>query len=121
MSTIVLNTKNYIGVGTTNGVSNFIERSGGTAASFSRLDTSVKIESKTTRVKWTVGVPVVNVADANACVCPGEVLRESFAAISIAMGAGATVAERTDFVDRLKDLVQSEQFRSSVINLQLAQ
>lgn len=116
MANITLNTKTYTGRGVINSLSTYVELSGGIAASFSPLTASMKMDTKS-RVLWKLEVPVV-AAEATSCACPGQVLRVSDASIQIRMDLGATVAERTDFALRLKDLVASPEFQASITNLQ---
>lgn len=117
MSNIVLNTKTYSGSGIQNGVAAFVERSGGIAASFSQLKMSERIDTKI-RGKATLDLPVV-ATEATSCSCPGTVLRVADANLQFRMDTTMTTAERTDFADRLKDLVSSAQFRAMIINLEV--
>lgn len=116
MSNIILNTKTYAGPVYMNGLSTWTERSGTVAAAFSPLTGSFRFDTKS-RLNWKVAVPIVAAED-SSCSCTGAVLRVSDCSISIRMDPGATTAERTDFALRLKDLVASTEFQSSIINLQ---
>lgn len=118
MPNIVLNTKTYNGSGIANGVASYMERSSGLAAGFSPLTAAVKaLESGKSRISWKLFQPTV-AAEASSCSCPGQVLRVNDANIGVRLDPGATLAERTDFALRLKDLVASTEFQSSIINLQ---
>lgn len=119
MSTIVLNTKNYLSAGIANAISAFTERSAGIAAGFSNATFSLRMNSQD-KIRGTVKLDLPVVAEeATSCACPGQVLRVADANISIRMDQGMTTAERTDFALRLKDLVASSAFQDYVINLQL--
>lgn len=116
MGNITLNTETYNGTGVTNGVAQYIERSAGVAAGFSPVTGSVRQDSKS-RVQWKLAQPVV-ATEASSCSCPGTVIRVMDADIRARLDPGATLAERTDFALRLKDLVASVEFQQSIINLQ---
>lgn len=116
MSNIVLNTKTYLGRGIANGVASWAEISGGIAAAFSVLTSSLRIDSKV-RGTWKLELPTV-AEEASACACPGVVLSVCDATISFRMDTNADTATRTDFADRLEDLVASPEFRASIISLQ---
>lgn len=115
MSNIVLNTKTYTGTGLYNGLANWLEQSGGIAASFSRLTQSLVINSMI-RVKTKLVMPVV-ASESSSCSCEGDVIRTADLDASIRMSPGMTLAERTDFADRVKDYFASAQFRAAVITL----
>lgn len=119
MANITLNTKVYNGSGVLNGIAQYIERSGGVAGAFGALTASVKVAFGTakSRIHWKVGMPVV-AEEASACACPGTVVTRLDADIDVRMDPNASVAERTDFALRLKDLVASTEFQSSIIDLQ---
>lgn len=115
MSTITLNTKSYVGAGLIAGVANWFERSAGVLSGFSNLRASIKTDSKV-RIKWDFDLPIVATAD-SSCGCAGELKRTGDVTVSVRLDPSYTLTERTDLADRLKDLVQSTQFRDSVINL----
>lgn len=116
MANIVLNTKTYTGGGVANSIATYTERSSGVAAGFSPLTGTVRMDTKS-RIQWKLGMPVI-AAEASPCACPNDVVRRLDADLSIRFDPGATTAERTDFADRLKDLVNSAQFRASLISLE---
>lgn len=120
MSNLTLNTKTYSGAGFINGLVSWIERSGGIAAAFSTVVSSLRIDPESkgkVRIKWTMDMPIV-AAEATSCACPGEVVRNADVTIQVRIDKGFTTAERTDFMERLEDLVQTTQFRASVISLE---
>lgn len=119
MANIVLNTKTYNGSGVINGIAMYTERSAGVAGGFAPLSASVKVGngSDKTRIHWKAGLPVVAV-EATSCACPGQSLRRADADFNIRMDSAMTLAERTDFALRLKDLVASPEFQASIISLQ---
>lgn len=118
MSTITLDELSYVGDGYLNpGITQWTERSAGVVAGFSTLRASVKVDTKV-RPKWDLHVPVVATTD-SSCACTGAVLRVGDVTISVRMDLGMTVAERTSLADRIADLVQSAQFRASVIDTNL--
>lgn len=119
MANITLNTKVYNGAGVLNGIAQYFERSGGIAGAFSQLTASVVVgfAKAKTRVHWKIGMPVV-ATEASACACPGDAVRRLDADMTVRMDSTATLAERTDFALRLKDLVASAEFQQSIINFQ---
>jgi len=118
MSNITLNTKTYTGDGIFNGLASWTERSGGIAASFSRLTQSLVINSMA-RIRTKLVMPIV-ATESSSCACAGDVVRTADADISVRLHPGMTLAERTDFADRLQDLVASAQFRAALISLENA-
>lgn len=120
MSNLTLNTKTYSGSGFVNGLVSWIERSGGIAAAFSVVRSSLRMDPESkgkVRIKWDLDMPIV-AAEGSECACPGDVLRKADVTVSIRLDKGLTLAERTDFMERLEDLVQTTQFRASVISLE---
>lgn len=121
MSTIVLNTKNYLGAGIANAISAFTDRSAGIAAAFSHATFNLRIAPKD-KIRGTVKLDLPVVAtEATSCACPGDVVRLADATISFRMDPGMTATERTDFALRLKDLVATSAFQDMVINLVVPQ
>lgn len=118
MSTIVLNSLNYVGSGILNGASFFWERSKGLANAFSPLSARVNMTQDKTNVLWKLTVPVTVAAD-SPCGCVGDVVRTTYVDITVRMGRAATAAERADVLARVKDLVASTQFASSITDLNL--
>lgn len=118
MANIVLNTKTYGGIGLLAGIAQWFERSGGVAGAFGSLTATVKVGGGSTksRIHWKLGMPVV-AEEASSCACPGTVTRRLDGDIDIRMDPTATLAERTDYALRLKDLVASPEFQASIINL----
>lgn len=113
---IVLNTKTYNWSGWINGVSSWIERSLGLAALFSSVTASVKIDTMA-RETWKLHVPFPTVP-ADGCCATEPVLGIAEATINLRMSPSLTIANRTDFRERLKDLIQSAEFTAAVVNLQ---
>jgi hypothetical protein len=116
MSTIVLNSLNYVGSGIVNGVSQFWERSKSLVSAFSTLTGRVNYGTAKTTVAWKLTVPVVK-EDDTACGCAGEVVRTTIVDVSVRFDRSATSAERADVLQRLQDLVLTSQFAGSVSNL----
>lgn len=112
---IVLNTKTYSFSGILNGITGYVERSGGIAAAFSNLTASLRIDSKV-RIVWKLVMPIV-AEEASACACPGDVVELADASITIRLDPKMTTAERTDFGLRLKDLVASAEFQAGITSL----
>lgn len=116
---VTLNSVVYAPAGTTNGVSSWYNRSGGSGASFSKLSEKVTAPSGTTpvvRELFTLDVPVVATED-TACVCAGGLLRTSTVQISVWVPQNSTSAERLDLFARITDLVSSTPFQNAVKNL----
>lgn len=116
MSTIVLNSLNYVGNGILNGVSQWWERSGGVVGAFSALTARINYNPTKTVVAWKLVVPVTK-EDDSACGCEGEVVRTTIIDISVRSDRTATAAERLDVMERISDLVASTQFVGSITNL----
>lgn len=114
---MILNTKTYSFTGVTNGISAYANRDGGMATGFSNVTTSLRFDSKV-RGQVKLDLPIV-ASEASACACPGTVTASSDANISFRMDKTLTLAERTDFALRLKDLVASAEFQGMIINFQL--
>lgn len=114
---IILNTKTYGFAGIANAIAQFVDRSGGIASSFSNLTSSLRFDTKV-RGQWKLEVPII-AGEAGPCACPGEVVKVSDLNLSFRLDTGLTVAERTDFALRVKDLVASPEFQASIINLTL--
>ena len=120
MSNLTLNTKTYTGAGLVNGLVSWIERSLGIASGFSVTRSSLRTDPEKggkVRGKWDIDMPIV-ATESSACSCAGDVLRTADANISFRLDKRLTLAERTDFALRLKDLVASAQFQASIINLE---
>lgn len=118
MSTIVLNSLNYVGTGILNGVSHFWERAAGLVNAFSQLTARVNFNTTKTNVAWKLTIPVVK-EDDSACGCTGEVVRTTIVDIVARFDRSATSTERLDTLDRIQDLVASSHFVNSITNLDL--
>lgn len=116
MSTIVLNSLNYVGTGVLNGISHWWERAAGLVNAFSELTNRVSYNPTKTVVAWKLTVPVVKGED-SACGCAGEVARTAIVDITVRFDRDATVTERTSVRTRISDLVATSQFGNSIINL----
>lgn len=116
MSTIVLNSLNYVGNGVLNGISQFIERSLAVVSGFSNLTARISFNPTKTVVAWKLTVPVIG-GEASACACPGDVLRGTIVDISVRFDRGATSTERADVLTRVRDLVATSQFGDSISSL----
>lgn len=114
---ITLNEKTYNGSGIVNGIAIYMDRSAGVSAGFSKLDASVRFETKN-RILWKLSLPIV-ATEASACSCPGAVLALAAVDLNVRLDPSLTLAQRTDFALRLKDLVATPEFQASIINLQV--
>lgn len=120
MSTIVLNSKNYVFSGyDRNGVSVFKETSTGITGGFSYLTNRVsdaRVEG-TTRIRWDLTMPILATED-SACGCEGKVLRVyRYQDGDIKIPEGSQPAERADFLARVRDLTASAPYGLSVSSL----
>lgn len=116
---IVLNSKTYNAVGfNANGQSVFKETSSGVPAGFSYLTSKVGVGSGKgdTSVKWNLSLPIVATTD-SACACSGGLLRTDYVRIESTFGSGTPLAERTDVLARLRDLVLTPEFENSFLGL----
>lgn len=118
MANLTLNTVVYNGMGIVNALAQWVSRAAGVASGFAYVKARIRFDDpKFVRIKWTANLPTVATAD-SSCSCTGEMLRFIDADISIRVATQSTTAERTDFALRLKDLVATTDFQSSIINLQ---
>lgn len=115
MSTIVLNTLNYVGNGILNGVSWFYERSLGVVSRFSALTNRINFGATKTTVAWKLTVPVV-IPPAEGC-CDATKMDDTIIDVTLRFARDLPEANRTDALDRLQDLVLTTQFMGSVTNL----
>lgn len=112
---LTLNTKIYNGAGIINAVASYLERSGGIAAAFSRVQASLRFDSK---IRGKVDLTLPEVAtEATACACVGDVLRTSDAMIQFRIDPKAPLATREDLYNRLKDLVLNAEFKAMMVDL----
>lgn len=118
MTTIVLDTLQYVGSGILNGVSYFWERAGGVVNAFSKLHARIDLSTTKTTVAWKLSIPVTIAAD-SACGCAGEVARTAIIDVVVRLDRGATAAERLSVYNRTKDLVASTQFAKSITSLEM--
>lgn len=119
MSNIVLNSKTYTGIGfDANGVSQWVEQSGGIPSSFSKLTGKVNLGSgkSGSTVKWKFAVPIVAASD-SSCACEGDVLRTYYVRIEVDEPAGSQSAERIDVRARIASLIGVTQFVDSIEDL----
>jgi len=116
---ITLNTKVYASGGSNDGTATWVDRSAGVGGGFSIVTEKFDPTAKgglVQRMLFTLNLPVVSATD-TACACAGDVLRTSSAQLSIWVPQNSTLAERTDFYLRIKDLVASTPFLNGVENL----
>lgn len=116
MSTIVLNSLNYVGEGLLNGISHWWERSVGLVNAFRHLTNRINYGATVTTVAWKLTLPVVKAED-SACGCEGEVVRTTIVDVTARMGRDASPAERADTLAQIQDLVASSQFAASITSL----
>lgn len=112
---VTLNSVVYAPAGTSNGTSSWVNRSGGSGASFSTMTEKVTTPSggEVVRELFTLSIPIVATED-TACVCAGGLLRSSSVQISVWIPQNSTAAERLDLYTRIKDLVLSDPFINGV-------
>jgi len=116
MSTIVLDSLNYVGEGLLNGISRFVERSEGVARYFRVLTNSVNYNktSERTNVKWKLVLPFPSTAPAE-CPCDGTIpFADTIVNIDIRVDGRAPVGYREDIVAAIRALVLTTQFTGSV-------
>lgn len=116
MSNIVLNSKTYTGGSVVNGIMQWTERSLGLAGLFSWVRSQLRTTDRV-RPRWTLRLPYPTPEGAAAC-CGPEQTRSADADINVRLDLDLSLAERTDFADRLQALVASAQFRASIIQLE---
>lgn len=116
MSTIVLNTLNYVGEGIQNGVARYIERSAGVVAFFRNLTASVSHNEKSARtvVKWKLVLPFPDSPSAE-CPCDGTLpFRPTIVNIDVKMDSRADNAYRTAVQLAISDLALKDEFKDSI-------
>lgn len=116
---VTLNSIVYHPAGTTNGISSWVDRSGGVSLSFSNLTQGFQVNSgarKLTKVTFRLSIPVVATSD-STCACTGSLLRTSSAQIDFWVDPAATASERADLVARVKDLAASTVVDDAVSDL----
>lgn len=116
MSNMTLNTKEYTGVRSTDGLSWWKYFGAGVAALFAFVNGRVTITDKA-RIRFKARVVFPQPEGAPVCCGPNEE-RVADADISVRFHNSLTEAERTDFELRLEDLMKSAQFRAAVRQLQ---
>lgn len=116
---VTLNTIVYDPAGANKGILLWVNRTGGILNSFSSLTQGFITNSgarKLTKASYRVEIPVVATAD-SSCSCTGAVLRTSSAQIDFWIDPNATLTERTDLYNRVKDLAASALVGSTVKDL----
>lgn len=119
MSTIVLDSLNYVGEGIVNGVSRFVERSAGLPAYFRMLTSSVTLTTKADRanIKWKLVLPFP-ATQPEDCPCVGQApYIDTIVNIDVRLDGRAPKAYRDDIVDAIQSLVATAQFTGSVEDL----
>lgn len=119
MSDITLNSLTFAGVGfNQNGMAVWSERSMGVPSGFQYLTekTSVGTGKSGSSVKWNLSTPIVAEED-SSCSCVGAVLRTYYSQLHFNIPAGSTLAERTDLLAAIRDLVLTTAFSDSILNL----
>lgn len=117
---ITLNTKVYGPNDIQAGIARWMERSAGSPVGFSPLTLSVGQNgngSPSQKVVVKLRLPTVTTEE-SACGCPGELKRESFVNIEVAISKTSTQAERDDLLLRIQDLVSTTVFENAVKNLE---
>lgn len=100
-----------------NGVSRYLETSSGVPTGYSNLTAKVTVGSgKTQKVKWRLAIPTV-ATEASSCSCPGAVLSTDYIEVSAEVASNGALASRSDLLARLRSLVLTTQFASSIENL----
>jgi hypothetical protein len=115
MTTIVLNSLNYVGVGIQNAVSWFRETSAGIASQFSLLTNRINFGPTKTTVAWKLTIPVV-IAPAEGC-CSTTVYDDTIVDITVRYARDIPAANRTDTKVRIQNLVASAPWVDSVVSL----
>jgi hypothetical protein len=114
MSTIVLNTLNYVGEGVNNAISLFRETSAGLVNKFRTLTNSVTLNKQRVNVKWKLVLPFPP-TDPVSCPCEGEApFLDTIVDINVRMDPRADSAYRTDVQVACTDLAASVQFKDSI-------
>jgi hypothetical protein len=115
---VTLNSVIYAPAGSSDGVATWMNRSGGSAASFSKLTEKFSDASSggVVRIVFGLSVPVVQATD-SAFAAAGTLLRSSTVQVSVWVPSGSTAAERADLLARIQALVAATPFTDAVNNL----
>lgn len=114
MSTIVLNSLNYVGQGVINGLSHFWERSAGIVNGFRHLQNSIGLSQDKTHVKWKLTVPYL-VEEDSSCACTGaKQYEDTLVDIVVRFDKKLPAAHRDATQTSIENLVVTQQFRDSV-------
>lgn len=112
---IILNAKTYHPEGfDANAVSVYSEKSAGVPAGYAGLNWG---QSRTDQyIKGTVRLTIPTVATTDSdCSCAGSVLRTMRMRLELEKPLTGTLAERTDILEQLRDLVLTPQFENFVL------
>lgn len=119
MSNITLNAVVYSSTSrNSNGASTWAALAASIASAIARLTGKVNLPQGKNdgSVKWNLAIPVVASGD-TACACDGDILRTYYVRVETNVPRGSTTAERTNVTEQITDLIESSQFRDSLINL----
>lgn len=119
MTTIVLDSLNYVGEGLLNGVSRFIERSAGIARYFRQLTNSVNYNktSERTTVKWKLVLPFPATTPAVPLGDGEAPYVDTIVNIDVRLDGRAPLLYREDIVDAIQSLVLLTPFTGSIESL----
>ncbi len=121
MTTIVLDSLNFVSQGVTNGISLFREVSAGVVGYFKTLTNSVSLSKQRTNVKWKLVIPFP-VAPSESCPCPGEApYLDTIVDFNVRMDPRADAAYRTNVQEMATDLAAPAPFKASITGPTLAQ
>lgn len=112
---LTLNTKVYTFGGIIQGITSYINRDLGLAALFSVVTASLRIDSMI-RETWKLTMPFP-VDPESPCCNTDPVAGFCEAKIEIRMSPNVPASVRADFALRLKDLVATTEFQSSITSL----
>lgn len=119
---MILNGKTYSFDGNLNGMAVYTERSAGIPAGYSPLTTTNTVgkgargtnNASRSRSVWKLSLPVV-ATDDSACVCTGDILRQTDVNVDIRSDANSTTADLTELLARFRALVLTPQFEASFL------
>ena len=119
VANIVLNTKTYAFSSDQGGIITLLDQSGGIPNGFSELTISLTPPQKggaVYRAKFGLGLPVVALVD-SSCSCVGAIQRFERGSMTFDIPVNGTLAERTDFALRAKDLLANVQIQALLASL----
>lgn len=104
----------------TAGVAKWVDRTSGVPGGFAPITLQVRTpnaQTKNYRVVSKFVRPTVQ-TESTSCACPGEVIRQMIADVTIVLPSSSTLAERQEFLDQLQAFMMSVPYTAAVENVE---